>query len=78
MPLPSDEATEEKKPPCSVCAKPSPFSGFWGKRLCEPCWFDWKAAFDTEFERLGKRSPQEPGVLFEQWFAAAKVKGRAA
>lgn len=77
LPLKQQE-TEESRPPCDVCGRPRRYNGFWGKALCESCWLGWKDTFDAEFTRLGGKSPAEPGILFEQWFATAKVKARAA
>jgi hypothetical protein len=76
MALPRNEAQEETKPPCSVCGKPSLWGGFWGRLLCGSCWAGWKAVVDEQIKVRGY--PSDAGEMFEQWFATAKVKGRAA
>lgn len=75
MALPrSEPVASEVKPPCSLCGKPGQFSGYWGKRLCEPCAHAWMAAMDAEFVRLGNKYPSDPGDFFGRWFADQKVR----
>lgn len=65
----NEDSQAEHRDPCATgCGKPYLYDGFWGRKLCESCWFSWKKCMDDACDAAGKAL--EPGPLFATWFEA--------
>lgn len=64
----NDDVPQERREPCSTnCGHPAVHrKTFWGKSLCEDCWFSWKKCMDDACDAAGRAV--EPAPLFAEWF----------
>lgn len=67
----ADVPAEEQRDPCASCRGPSVWGGFWGHRLCESCWGEWKSIIDAAADR---RQCDNPGQMFRDWLRAKGVQ----